>query len=127
MQADDYLDCSPQPGAPDDWEPSAEIIVALIEAGEDRKVCSLKLYEVLRALGPRVLLLQFEGQIYHRDAVALWNHGRYSYGLEMKIKVWRRWMFVRNNEDVFDYICDCGYGYNEINDRIESLLQFIDL
>ena len=35
-------------------------------------------------------------------------------------------MFVRNNEDVFDYICDCGYGYNEINDRIESLLQFID-
>ena len=61
MQADDYLDCSP---------------VALIEAGEDRKVCSLtvcsvRTTEVLWASDPRVLLLQFEGQIYHRDAVAL--------------------------------------------------------
>ena len=92
-----------------------------------KTVWSLRTTEVLRASCPRVLLLQSEGLIYNRDAVALWNHGRYSYGLEMKIKVWRRWMFVRNNEDVFDYICDCGYGYNEINDRIESLLQFIDL
>ena len=36
-------------------------------------------------------------------------------------------MFQCNNEDVFDYICDCGYGYNDINDTIQSFRQFIDL
>ena len=36
-------------------------------------------------------------------------------------------MCVGNNEDIFDYICDCGYGYTEINDSIRESLQFIDL
>ena len=36
-------------------------------------------------------------------------------------------MCVGNNEDIFDYICDCGYGYTEINDSIGQSLQFIDV